>query len=124
MGYIRDVFGLAYPGIKPGDHGHPTTYAYWACRCKLCTQAHAAKYWWERSQRVARGRIGRNGKWNAPVDLPPNGPWRHGVYTTAQGWDCHCDPCAAALRDFRNNYYHRRGWLADKQRYQRRRHNA
>jgi hypothetical protein len=85
------------------QHGTPHTYRYYKCRCTPCIYAireyNLGRYYARKTLlKLVNGRLVQ--PW-----LPPDGPWKHGMYTTYYGWSCRCEPCseagAAATRRYR-----------------------
>lgn len=85
------------------EHGTLSMRINYNCTCALCRRAateHKMMKYYERKKllRLVDGRLVQ--PW-----LPPDGPWRHGMYTTYQAWSCRCWPCtednSAARRRWR-----------------------
>lgn len=89
------------PPVKPEQHGTTTAYGY-GCKCGDCREAHAA-YRLELYYRRKNMRRLLLGRW-MQADLPPDGPWRHGLYSTYMGWSCRCDPCSDAYSEAIQRY--------------------
>jgi hypothetical protein len=67
--------------VSVDDHGSPSTYKNWGCRCDHCKAAHAAEQRRLRANRIAR---------RDEATLP------HGSPSTYFNWGCRCEDCKAA----------------------------
>lgn len=74
-----------------GRHGLYTTYGNWSCRCKPCTDAHAAEVARKRLERVATLELVDDHL----VAVRAKG---HGSVNTYNNWGCRCEPCTEAAR--------------------------